>query len=171
VNWDTFLRGENADFGALYRELEPDERERLEESIRATYDTFVQTVADGRDMSTDDVDQIARGQVWTGTQAQDHGLVDTLGGWAETIDTVAEILPGDRELVFKEFTGVENPFESMIGLGFLPMALQPLRAELLGESAVPAELQQLAELQRELERYGTERTLMLAPRDLAPRSE
>ena len=171
VNWDTFLRGENADFGALYRDLEPDERERLEESIRATYDTFVQTVADGRDMSTDDVDQIGRGQVWTGTQAQDHGLVDTLGGWAETIDIVREILPGDRELVFKEFTGVENPFESMIGLGFLPMALQPLRAELLGQSAVPAELQQLAELQQELERYGAERTLMLAPQDLAPHSE
>ncbi len=171
VNWDTFLRGENADFGALYRELEPQERERLEESIRSTYDIFVRTVADGRDMSTDDVDRIGRGQVWTGTQARDRGLVDDLGGWVETIDIVRELLPGDRELVFKEFTGVDNRFESMIGLGFLPMALEPLRAELLGESAVPAELQQLAELQQELERYGSERTLMLAPRDLAPRSE
>lgn len=170
VNWDAVLRGENADFGAIYRELGPEERERLEESIRHTYDSFVEVVAEGRDMSPEEVDAVARGQVWTGAQALERGLVDRLGGFQEAVRVLQEILPGDREIAFREFTGVEDPLESMLGGGALPLlARQALKA---GDSGpqMPDALVRLAELKEQFAAYGSERVLLLAREDLAPHS-
>ncbi|PRC52357.1 signal peptide peptidase SppA, partial [Mycobacterium sp. ITM-2017-0098] len=44
------------------------------------YTDFVQRVADGRNLSVDAVEQVARGRVWTGADALERGLVDELGG-------------------------------------------------------------------------------------------
>ena len=44
------------------------------------YKTFCMRVAIGRNLSVEYVDSIARGRVWTGTQAKELGLVDELGG-------------------------------------------------------------------------------------------
>ncbi|HWF71571.1 MAG TPA: S49 family peptidase, partial [Mycobacterium sp.] len=40
----------------------------------------VERVAEGRNLSVDAVDAVARGRVWTGADALEHGLVDELGG-------------------------------------------------------------------------------------------
>ena len=45
------------------------------------YETFLARVAEGRDMTRDEVHAIAQGRVWTGRQAQTVGLVDELGGF------------------------------------------------------------------------------------------
>ena len=170
VNWDAVLRGENADFGAIYRELAPEERERLEESIRHTYDSFVDVVAAGRDMSPEEVDAVARGQVWTGAQALERGLIDRLGGFQEAVRVLQEILPGDREIAFREFTGVADPLESMLGGGALPLLAQrTLNARPPGP-ALPDALVRLAELEEQFAAYGSERVLLLAREDLAPQA-
>ena len=44
------------------------------------YDDFVTKAAEGRKKSYDEVDAVAQGRVWTGTEALRHGLVDQLGG-------------------------------------------------------------------------------------------
>jgi protease-4 len=49
-------------------------------SVEEIYDGFVAKVADGRGMTKEEVDQVARGRVWTGRQAHKIGLVDQLGG-------------------------------------------------------------------------------------------
>jgi protease-4 len=49
-------------------------------SVEEIYDGFVAKVADGRGMTKEEVDQVARGRVWTGRQAHKSGLVDQLGG-------------------------------------------------------------------------------------------
>ena len=54
------------------------------------YDEFVQKVADGRGMSTSDVDAVARGRIWSGRDAAENGLVDRLGG----LRTAAEVARG-----------------------------------------------------------------------------
>jgi protease-4 len=57
------------------------------------YTDFVQRVADGRGMTVEAVDAVARGRVWTGSDAKDHGLVDELGGLRTAIER-AKVLAG-----------------------------------------------------------------------------
>jgi protease-4 len=48
-------------------------------------------VADGRSMSLSQVDAVAQGQVWSGTQAQAFGLVDNLGELEDAIASAAQL--------------------------------------------------------------------------------
>ncbi|HEX6324274.1 MAG TPA: S49 family peptidase, partial [Vicinamibacterales bacterium] len=67
------------------------------EQMQATYDTFVEKVADARASTPEKIDAIAQGRVWTGRQARDLGLVDELGGLWDAIAIAkqrAKIDPG-----------------------------------------------------------------------------
>lgn len=80
VTWDFVQTSPNA---ATWNTLDPDGpegRAHLERSLDQTYADFKQRVADGRDMSLQEVERVARGRVWTGMRAQQEGLVDVLGG-------------------------------------------------------------------------------------------
>ncbi|MCP5357646.1 MAG: signal peptide peptidase SppA [Pseudomonadales bacterium] len=68
----------------------------LQTSIEEQYRRFLQLVADGRGMSVDAVDVVAQGQVWTGTQAMERGLVDHLGDLDAAIDAAAELAELER---------------------------------------------------------------------------
>ena len=61
------------------------ERERLAAAIDAVYDDFVAKVARGRGRSVAEIEAVARGRVWTGTDAVDAGLVDSLGGLRDAV--------------------------------------------------------------------------------------
>ena len=67
------------------KKLSPKELQILQEEVDNTYDQFLQRVADGRNMSKKQVNEIARGRVWTGRDALRIGLVDKLGGLKEAI--------------------------------------------------------------------------------------
>lgn len=55
-------------------------KEVTTESVENIYSTFVNRVAIGRKMTIEQVDAVAQGRVWTGTEALKIGLVDKLGG-------------------------------------------------------------------------------------------
>jgi len=55
-------------------------KEVTTESVENIYSTFVNRVAIGRKMTVEQVDAVAQGRVWTGTEALKNGLVDKLGG-------------------------------------------------------------------------------------------
>lgn len=78
----------------------PDEERRLDEMLDRVYADFVGKVAAGRGMSTDAVDAIARGRVWSGIDASRNGLVDELGGLREAVDIARARagLPGDARV-------------------------------------------------------------------------
>lgn len=86
----TFKRGKNADIAGLYRPYTPDQRARMEASIRRVYDLFVKRVSDARGKTPEQVDALARGHVYSGTDARDLGLVDSLGGLHEAIAYVRD---------------------------------------------------------------------------------
>ena len=73
-------RGAHADLYLASRPLSPGSRERLRADVEGIYDLFVSRVAEGRKLETEAVDAVGRGRVWTGEQALERGLVDTLGG-------------------------------------------------------------------------------------------
>jgi protease-4 len=79
ITFDGVTTSPYADLYTPTKPLSPNERRLLGESIDSVYDTFLQRVADGRDMDTSAVHDIAQGRVWSGADAKEVGLVDTLG--------------------------------------------------------------------------------------------
>ena len=62
------------------RNLREEERAIVSTAMGATYDRFVREVAASRGMSTEAVEAVAGGRIWSGSQAVEAGLVDELGG-------------------------------------------------------------------------------------------
>jgi protease-4 len=82
--------GRMSEIYSPFKPFSADERERLSEHMRATYDLFVQRVAEGREQPASRIDAVAQGRVWTGRQARELGLVDELGGLDDAIRIAAE---------------------------------------------------------------------------------
>lgn len=103
------------------------------EGIEDFYKTFLQRVADGRDMSIADVDSVAQGRVWTGTQAKERGLVDEIGGLEEAIAYAASS-GGVEDYTIKNLpvyeTSIEELLQGFSGLGFVKSKEELLKEEL-----------------------------------------
>lgn len=83
-------RGAHADMDSWFRPYTDEERELILGRLRASYQRFVEAVARGRALGAEQVEAVARGRVWTGAQARERRLVDTLGGLAEALQLAAE---------------------------------------------------------------------------------
>jgi len=86
-----YMRGENAGILAPIEPFSESQREKVRDSITRIYNVFLDRVAAARKMKADDVDAVGGGRVWTGQQAYEHGLVDTLGGLYEAINKAREL--------------------------------------------------------------------------------
>ena len=90
ITTDTVMTNKNSTGLSLYRPLSKDARAMMQKNVEEFYITFTQRVADGRGLSREYIDSIARGRVWTGLQAKEIGLVDTLGGLTLALHIAAE---------------------------------------------------------------------------------
>lgn len=86
IGADSVSSGANAEIDSPFQPFSTDERAKIQTQMQTTYDLFVSRVAEGRHLSTTQVDAIGRGRVWTGSQAKARGLVDELGGLDAAID-------------------------------------------------------------------------------------
>lgn len=78
-------------FGAVgVRPLSQSEREYMQYGVEQVYKTFVGHVAEGRNLSVEEVDNIGGGHIWSGTDALNIGLIDGFGGLKEAISVAAE---------------------------------------------------------------------------------
>ena len=86
----------------------------LQSVIEQGYREFIGLVAEHRDMTTEAVDGVAQGRVWTGQQARDRGLIDQLGTLEEAIDAAARLagLSEDFRTVYVE--PEMSPFEEFL---------------------------------------------------------
>lgn len=107
---DTVNTNPNADFFNTNRDLSDIEQRILNKSVNKTYQTFLQRVADGRGMTTEQVDRIAQGRIWSGKTAKEIGLVDVLGGLDVAIDIAAK-KSGLSEYEIAEYPKQENSLE------------------------------------------------------------
>ena len=73
------------------REMDDEVRRLLQSFIDNGYREFIGLVAEHRRMSTDEVDAVAQGRVWSGAQAQERGLVDQLGTLDQAIGSAARM--------------------------------------------------------------------------------
>jgi protease-4 len=93
VGSDAVRTNANADAWSVNAPFTPEQHAQVEAEADLVYDDFVQRVAQGRHLSVEAVEAVARGRIWTGTDALDHGLVDELGGLRAAVRR-AKVLAG-----------------------------------------------------------------------------
>ena len=79
-----------ADFGSVFRPMTEFERKTILRSIEHVYADFLKCVALGRGKTTETIDSIGQGRVWSGVDALELGLVDELGTLEDAIALAAE---------------------------------------------------------------------------------
>ncbi len=85
INVNTVRTAPRADAESIFRPFTDDEIKVLGAKVKQFYDVFVDRVARGRHMTPQAVDAVARGRVWMGRAAVDHGLVDQIGGMRQAM--------------------------------------------------------------------------------------
>ena len=75
----------------LDRPLAPIAERAIQSTLEYGYYRFLEIVAQGRDMSKEQVEALAQGRVWSGTDAQRLGLVDKLGGLEQAVASAAAL--------------------------------------------------------------------------------
>ena len=123
----------NSDFPSVYRPMNVYEKEVMQRSIENIYSDFVSKVSKGRKMSFESVDSIGQGRVWTGTSAQNIGLVDEIGGLNDAIKGAAELAGLDKYSV-RELPVHEDPYTRLLSQLGGEIKMRILKSE-LGESA------------------------------------
>jgi protease-4 len=88
ITFDTVNASKYADMG-INRSLSNFERNKIQKGVEDIYSTFITHVSEGRNMSTEAVDEIGQGRIWTGYDAKDIGLIDTYGGLEKAIEIAA----------------------------------------------------------------------------------
>ena len=97
----------NADAWSVNKPFTAEQHAHVEAEADLFYTDFVERVAEGRDMTVEAVDAVARGRVWTGADAKERGLVDELGGLRTAIER-AKVLAGfdaDTEVKVVRYPG------------------------------------------------------------------
>ena len=91
VKMRTRAAGEYKDMGSLFRDSTPEEDAKLDALITSVYERFVDIVAEGRpDFSREQVASLASGEIHTGAEAYELGLVDRLGDLNDAIEWAAD---------------------------------------------------------------------------------
>ena len=93
--------------------MSPRTKQIVLNSIDATYDTFTSHVAEGRNLSKENVLSVAEGRVWSGSEATGIGLVDANGGLFEAIAKAAN-LADLSNYSLKEIKLPLTPFEAWL---------------------------------------------------------
>ena len=89
--------------------------EAINESVSDIYDAFTQRVAEGRNMSRERVEELARGRVWTGADALENGLIDEIGDLDYAVAKAAELANLDRDDVRRvALPEAQDPFEAFM---------------------------------------------------------
>lgn len=113
VTYDNVQSNANAGFPSINRPLSPYERIVLQRQVESVYGLFLERVSNNRDMTTDAVDLIGQGRVWSGVNAKEIGLVDELGGLTDAIAFAAD-LAGLEEYSLLELPYMKDPIEQLI---------------------------------------------------------
>ncbi|CAA0117466.1 Protease 4 [Mycolicibacterium vanbaalenii] len=93
VGSDSVRTNANADAWSVDAPFTDEQHAQVVAEADLFYTDFVQRVADGRDLTVEEVEGVARGRVWTGADAAERGLVDELGGLRTAIRR-AKVLAG-----------------------------------------------------------------------------
>ena len=127
IDMQVFIAGKHKDMYGGLRELTPEEKVIMQDMTDQLYNQFVQVVAKGRGMSEDKVRELATGQLYTGIQAKELGLVDELGGLNTAIDLAASLAGISEPEVEYYKPQAPSLLNTLLGMGWqkLSSVIQP----------------------------------------------
>lgn len=111
ITFDTVNTNKYADIG-LNRALTTFERNKIQKSVEDIYRTFITHVSEGRNMSTEAVDKIGQGRIWTGYDARAIGLIDAYGGIEKAIE-IAVVLAKIEDYRIISLPKKKDPFTEL----------------------------------------------------------
>jgi protease-4 len=105
ITFDHVATDSNALLYSSMHEYSPEQWNYLQSRMDTVYADFINKVAKGRNMSAEQVKELAKGRVYTGDEAAKSGLVDTLGGLFEAFSITRDLLgiPRGRKVAVKVF--------------------------------------------------------------------
>lgn len=104
VKTEVIKSGKHKDIASIFRGINKEEREILQNVLDNVHEQFIKAVAEGRKMHPDDVRKIADGRIFTGEQALKLGLVDQLGNLEDAINVASKLagIKGEPVVVSKK---------------------------------------------------------------------
>jgi protease IV len=159
IKFQHIKRGENAGMYTSTRGFTDRERQKMIYTMESGYDRFISRVAEGREMSKVEVNEIGRGRVWTGKQGVEKGIVDKLGGLFDAIEA-AEQKAGIEE-------GEEYSLLMLPKYGFVwPIGGSNFVMNSNIMAQLPEEMQQLIQYGYKFKSFENEPYLYMMPYDL-----
>ena len=114
INSEQVSTNQNASDYSVFKPLADNYKFIAQESVEKIYTTFVNRVATGRKMSFEQVDAIAQGRVWSGSEAVKIGLVDQIGGLEAALKYAADLVKIENYKT-QSFPVYEKDFHDYLG--------------------------------------------------------
>nr|WP_156647125.1 signal peptide peptidase SppA [Lentibacillus sp. JNUCC-1] len=114
IDVNTIKSGEFKDIMSPTKKMTDKERQILQTMVDELYGEFVNVIVEGRDMDEQKVRELGDGRVYTGTQAKNNGLVDSLGNLEDTIEMMKDDHNLDDATIVEYKTG--QNFSQLIGM-------------------------------------------------------
>ncbi len=113
ITTDVAKTNEHSDFPTVFRPLNSEEKTLLQFEVDKVYNDFITRVSEGRGIGKTKIDEIAGGRVWSGSDAINIGLVDTLGSINDAIKVAAK-MARLKNYSLISLPEIEEPFEKFI---------------------------------------------------------
>lgn len=145
VNIEEFNFGDHAGMWSSIENFSAEEKQQVNAMLDNVYDAFLTRVSEGREIPYDKLkNEIAGGRVWTGSEAVEIGLVDSLGGLNKTI-TLAEAmmeLPDGEEADIVQYPRPKTTLELFLDMATNGVPMDDpftVMMQKLGFTALPAD--------------------------------
>lgn len=132
INAEQVTTNTNAVTYSVFEPLNENQHRYIKEGVIDVYSLFTKRVAEGRNLTAAQVEEIAQGRVWTGNDALERGLVDELGGLDLALEYAAEAAEIE-DYKIKEFPVFEKNLDEMLQAFGLAKAKEQILTEELGE--------------------------------------
>lgn len=154
INAEQVRTHKNASGYSVFEPIDENFKGYVTESIENIYNIFLKRVAAGRKMTVAQVNEVAQGRVWTGSDALKLGLVDKIGGMDMAIKHAAT-LAKVKEYRTENYPEYEKTFEDLLR-GFSGISMFQSKEALIKEQIGTENYQVLEHIRKVNERRGTQ---------------
>ncbi len=137
VSYDEVRTHRNASMHSSVQDFTPEQWKIFEATLDEIYEQFTAGVGEGRGLTRAEVDEVARGRIFTGSDALQHGLVDELGGFPTAIRLARELaeIPEDEPVRLQLFPKPKSTYDLLMAQlrGERPSSSEDAAIELLRE--------------------------------------
>jgi protease-4 len=116
LSWDEVHTSDNATMWTSTHDYTPQQWKQFQGTLDTIYEDFTSKVAQGRGLTKEKVESVAKGRIWTGEDAKALGLVDELGGFPVALRLAREAagIPTDAKVQLKPFPAEKKFLQTVL---------------------------------------------------------